>query len=211
MNYRRLKCARDGTVFHVCNRGVLKRPVFLDEFDYHICEEILAESAEKYGVPLYAYCLMPNHWHLLVEAPTGNTLIKMLQRFSSVHARTVRRKQGNQGIGAVYQSRYRAHAVQKSVSFLKVQNYIEQNPVKAGLCSSPKDWRWSSASTKEGRIDLKKPNLPILLTNTEPQEESWHIQIESALFGQRPLGDPEWRKTCQEFPISNPTFGLIAA
>ena len=84
-------------MFHICNRGVLKKPIFLDEFDYNICEEILGESAEKYGVPLYAYCLMPNHWHLLVEAPTGKTLIRMLQRFTSTHARTLRRKQENQG------------------------------------------------------------------------------------------------------------------
>ena len=211
MNYRRLKYARDGTVFHICNRGVLKKPIFLDEFDYHICKEILGESVEKYGVPLYAYCLMPNHWHLLVEAPSGEILTKMLQRFSSVHARTIRRKQQNQGTGAVYQSRYRAHAVQKHESFLRVQDYIEQNPVKAGLCASPNDWQWSSANTKSGQIKISRLGLSVSLSSAQEENESWHAKIESALFGQRPLGDRDWQKSILSSPSPNPPLGLLAA
>ena len=211
MNYRRLKCARDGTVFHICNRGVLKKPIFQDDFDYQICEEILGESAEKYGVPLYAYCLMPNHWHLLVEAPSGQVLIKMLQRFASVHARTIRKKQQNQGTGAVYQSRYRAHAVQKHESFLRVQNYIEKNPVKAGLCSNSKDWRWSSANRTDNQIRVSEPKFLVSLGNAQEAEESWHARIESALFGQRPLGDLEWRNTFFNTPSPSPSLGLLAA
>ena len=211
MNYRRLKCARDGTVFHVCNRGVLKKPIFSDEFDYYVCEQILGESIEKYEVPLYAYCLMPNHWHLLVEAPSGKVLIQMLQRFSSVHARAIRRKQQNQGTGAVYQSRYRAHAVQRHESFLRVQDYIEQNPVKAGLCGSPKDWRWSSANTQNGQIRLSQAELSVSLTNSNQQEGSWHARIESALFGQRPLGDLEWQKSFLSSPSPSQSLGLLAA
>lgn len=211
MNYRRLKCARDGTVFHICNRGVLKKPIFLDEFDYNICEEILGESAEKYGVPLYAYCLMPNHWHLLVEAPTGKTLIRMLQRFTSTHARTLRRKQENQGTGAVYQSRYRAHAVQKNESFLRVQKYIEQNPVKAGLCQTPKDWRWSSAGEKTRQLEISQAKLSTPLPRSTDQDESWHIRIESALYGQRPLGDLAWQKAFRNFSSESSSLGLLAA
>lgn len=211
MNYRRLKCAKDGTVFHVCNRGVLKKPIFLDEFDYNICEEILGESAEKYEVPLFAYCLMPNHWHLLVEAPSGQILIKMLQRFSSVHARTIRRKQQNQGTGAVYQSRYRAHAVQKSESFLRVRDYIEQNPVKAGLCATPKNWRWSSANPKNGQINISQLKISTFLTTVEEEKKSWHTKIESALFGQRPLGDLDWQKSISRPRSPNPLVGLFAA
>jgi putative transposase len=198
-------------VFHVCNRGVLKKPIFLDEFDYHICEEILGESAQKYGVPLYAYCLMPNHWHMLVEAPTGETLVKMLQRFSSTHARALRKKQENQGTGAVYQSRYRAHAVQKNESFLRVQKYIEQNPVKAGLCPTPKDWPWSSASEKTRPLEIRQANFPIPKAQSSDPAESWHTRIESALYGQRPLGDLAWQKALQGTSRKKPALGLLAA
>lgn len=210
MNCRRLKTARDGTIFHVCNRGVLKKPIFLDEFDYHICERILGESADKYKVPLFAYCLMPNHWHLLLEAPTGEILVKMLQRFSSVHARAIRRKLKNQGTGAVYQSRFRAHAVQKTEAFFRVRNYIEKNPVKAGLCSNPEGWAWSSANPKAGILPLAniKPWLP--RTQTSETEESWHNQIEASLFTQQPLGDFEWCKSLHTSTCAEPDLQRMA-
>ena len=211
MNYRRLKTVRNGTVFHVCNRGELKKPIFLDEFDYHICEQILGESAEKYKVPLFAYCLMPNHWHLLVEAPTGGILVKMLQRFSSVHARAIRWKLKNQGTGAVYQSRFRAHAVQKNEAFLKVRNYIEKNPVKAGLCLNPEDWAWSSASPKAGKLPLAKIKLWIPKEHTSQSEESWHNQIEASLFSQQPLGDFGWRKSFLDPTCAEPDYQRMAA
>ena len=211
MNCRKLKGGRDGTVFHVCNRGVLKKPIFLDDFDFHICEQILGESAEKYEVPLFAYCLMPNHWHLLVEAPTGEMLVKMLQRFSSVHARTIRRKQENQGTGAVYQSRFRAHAVQKNEAFLKVRNYIEQNPVKAGLCAKPEDWAWGSANKKQKKIGLAEPKLWLPKTQGGETEESWHHQIEAALFSQKPLGDLNWRRMFLASSTPQPALEQLAA
>ena len=200
MNCRKLKGVRDGTVFHICNRGVLKKPMFFDEFDYGICEEILSESLEKYRVPLHAYCLMPNHWHLLVEAPRGVILVQMLQRFSSVHAKTIRKRQENQGTGAVYQSRYRAHPVQKSEAFFRVKSYIENNPCKAGLCSKPEDWRWSTAYSEIDRhILIATSPTPIPLNVLRPPLESWHSRIESALFSQRPLGDVEWRNSfCEQ-------------
>jgi putative transposase len=190
---------------------VLRQPIFLDEFDYRICEEILGESAKKYGVPLYAYCLMPNHWHLLVEAPTGMTLIRMLQRFSSTHARTLRKKQQSQGTGAVYQSRYRAHAVQKGESFLKVRRYIEQNPVKAGLCPNPKDWPWSSASAKVRPIEISQATFAIPRTRASGQDENWDTLIESALYGQRPLGELDWQKALQDCSQQSADLGLLAA
>ena len=211
MNCRKLKGVRDGTVFHVCNRGVLKKPIFLDDFDFHICEQILGESAEKYEVPLFAYCLMPNHWHLLVEAPTGEMLVKMLQRFSSVHARTIRRKQENQGTGAVYQSRFRAHAVQKNEAFLKVRNYIEQNPVKAGLCAKPEDWAWGSANKKQKKIGLAEPKQWLPKTQGGESEESWHHQIEAALFSQKPLGDLNWRRMFLASSTPQPVLEQLAA
>jgi putative transposase len=172
--------------------------MFFDEFDYGICEEILSESLEKYRVPLHAYCLMPNHWHLLVEAPRGGILVQMLQRFSSVHAKTIRKRQENQGTGAVYQSRYRAHPVQKSEAFFRVKSYIEDNPCKAGLCSKPEDWRWSTAYSEIYRHILIAPT-PTPFNVLRSPLESWHSRIESALFSQRPLGDVEWRNSfCEQ-------------
>ena len=211
MNCRKLKNTSNGTVFHVCNRGVLKRPIFFDDFDFHICEQILGESAEKYEVPLFAYCLMPNHWHLLLEAPTGEILIKMLQRFSSVHARAIRRKLKNQGTGAVYQSRFRAHAVQKNEAFLKVRSYIEQNPVKAGLCSKPEDWAWGSANKKVKKIGLAEPKLWLPRNQGGETEESWHHQIEAALFSQQPLGDLNWRRMFFKSSVPTPALEQLAA
>ena len=211
MNCRRLKHVRDGTVFHICNRGVLKKPIFLDEFDFHVCEQILGESAEKYQVPLFAYCLMPNHWHLLAEAPTGEILVKMLQRFSSVHARTLRRKQENQGTGAVYQSRFRAHAVQKNEAFLKVKTYIEQNPVKAGLCPKPEEWAWSSANLKVNKIRLAEAKLWLPRGQRIEEDTSWHHQIEAALFTQQPLGDLTWRRLFLDSAQPQPAVQQLAA
>ena len=212
MSWRKFRWVKDGTFFHICNRGVLKKPIFLDDFDYGICEEILSESLEKYQIPIYAYCLMPNHWHLLVKAVTMGDLCRMLHRFSSVHAKTLRRKQQNEGIGAVYQGRYRAHPVQENEALFRVKTYIEENPCKAGLCSKPQEWRWTHAHPKS-QHHIRLTPLPSvrgthLTAGTNP---SWQEKIESALFAQRPLGDVFWKNSFLPTSQQTRTLEKLAA
>jgi putative transposase len=188
-----------GTIFHVCNRAAMRAQIFADTDDYVICEKTLAESLEKYGIILYAYCIMPNHWHLLVQEDTVGSLSRCLQRYASTQARRYRRRHNTEGLGAVYQNRFHANPVQLNESFLRVAQYIERNPVKAGLCFEAKSWRWSSAFPNNNRsipLDpwpmIKPVDWEEILK--EPTRGDWTERIEISLVSQIPLGQMDWQK-----------------
>ena len=110
----------------------------------------LHESLEKYSIKIYAFCAMPNHWHLLASCSSGAEMIRGLQRLGATHAIRLRLRYESIGRGAVYQSRYRSYAVKANQIFWIVARYIERNPVRAKLCRFPENWNWSSAGQKIG-------------------------------------------------------------
>lgn len=137
-----------GEIIHVCNRAVQRSQMFFHEFDYGQVIQVLSQALEKYPVDLFAYCLMPNHWHLLLRAREPLAISKMLHWFSSKQAIRWRKMNQTSGYGAVYQNRFRSHLVVGASAFLIVARYIERNPVSANLCENAADWHWSSAHPK---------------------------------------------------------------
>src|SRR5829696_2541674 len=122
-----------GTIYHVLNRGNGRQALFSKDADYAAFLKLLAEALEKFPVDLLAYCLMGNHWHLLLRPRTADALSQMIAGLTVTHARRHHQHYPNPGIGHLYQGRFKSFPVQSDEHFLTVARYIHANPLRAGL------------------------------------------------------------------------------
>jgi REP-associated tyrosine transposase len=127
-------------MFHVTARGVARAPIFLDGFDYAEFERQLLKTRDRHGWTLHAYCLLPNHYHLIVEASQSD-LTTGMQRLNGGHAQRFNRRYDR--VGHVFQNRFSSYVIESEEHFLQALAYVRANPVTAGLCRRPGDWRWS--------------------------------------------------------------------
>ena len=130
-----------GALYHVFARGNRREPIFLDEDDYQSYVERLRTAAERMGVAVIAYCLMPNHPHLCLRTD-GTPLSVFMQRLNTRHARRFNDKY--ELCGHLHQGRYQALLVDEETYLLRLVRYIHQNPVRAGLVKTLEGWRFSS-------------------------------------------------------------------
>ena len=182
---------------HICNRSAGQITICQSAAEYIQFETCLKEMLEKFPLRLFAFCIMPNHWHLLLEGDTGQDVIKGMHWLGTTHAVRHRKDTGSIGRGAVYQNRFRAYPIQRNGAFYRVAHYIERNPVEASLCRSPDEWPWSSASPGKTAA-LALSDWPVskpknwIETIQKPQDELVLNEIQNHEILQRPLGDPEW-------------------
>lgn len=166
---RTARIAPGGVVFHVLNRGNARIRIFDDVRDYQAFEWLLAEAVLHAPMRLLAYCIMPNHWHLVVWPERDGELGRFMQRLTTTHARRWHRTRGSVGTGHLYQGTYRSFPVQDDEHFLTVCRYVEQNALRAGLVERAEEWRWSSLWVRlRGKADQHKPTLsawPVPLPN----------------------------------------------
>lgn len=145
MEVRMPRAARglvDDAVYHVLNRGNAKQTVFFNDGDYDAFLRLLRIAKERYPVRLLAYCLMPNHFHLVVQPVHGRDLSKCMHWLLTSHARRHHNRRGTNG--HVWQGRYKSFPIKKDNHLLMVMRYVERNPVRAGLVASAIDWPWSA-------------------------------------------------------------------
>lgn len=153
-----------GVLYHVCNRGSRKGPLFTTPEEYTSFEGLLAYGRELRKMRIIAYCLMVNHWHLLLWPEHDGDVSRFLHWVTGTHANQWRRETSTQGQGAVYQSRFRAMGILDLLHFLRVCRYIERNPVEANLVQRAEDWQWSSAAQRAGaETDLPMDDGPMPL------------------------------------------------
>jgi putative transposase len=133
-----------GYVYHVRARTADRRPLFRDEADYAAFETVLRDAADVRPVRLVSYCLMPDHWHLVVWPAADGALSGYVHWLTATHARRNRVRPGAAGTGRRYRGRFRSFPVQEGPPVWAVCRYAEGNPVRAGLVKSADEWRWSS-------------------------------------------------------------------
>ncbi len=138
---RPLRLEFQGAVYHVFSRGNERKAIFRSHTDYELFLDILRDCALTLNVLVHAYCLMPNHFHLLVETQDAN-LSYVMKRLLGLY--TVRFNRKHKRVGHLFQGRYKAHLVDKDSYFLQVSRYIHLNPVKAKLARHPEDHDYSS-------------------------------------------------------------------
>jgi putative transposase len=137
--------APGGVVYHVLNRSVRQDRIFDDDGDYLAFEEVLCQAHERTGMPLLAYCIMPNHWHLVVRPRKEGELSQYMRWLTVTHTQRWHASRGSAGSRPLYQGRFRSFPVQEDDHFLLLCQYVERNPVRAGLVTRATAWRWSSA------------------------------------------------------------------
>lgn len=138
---RPLRLEFHGAVYHLTARGDQREDIFLDDADRLIFLDLLAKEVHQQHWRLYAYCLMSNHYHLLIETPEGN-LVNGMRRLNGVYTQVFNRRHGR--VGHVLQGRYKSILVDKDAYLLELARYIVLNPVRAGMAQRVEDWPWSS-------------------------------------------------------------------
>lgn len=138
---RPLRIEYSGAVYHVASRGNARQRVFLDDEDREAFLEAVAAGVSRYGFVIHAYCLMDNHYHLVIETPKANLSLGM-QRINGEYTQRFNRRHGR--CGHLFQGRFKAVLVQKESHLLEVCRYVVLNPVRAGMVSHAGDWAWSS-------------------------------------------------------------------
>lgn len=138
-----------GVIQHVFNRGSRKGILFESRGQYILFLQLLAEARTLFRIRILAFCLMPNHWHLLV-CPGGDDqeLSRCMHWLTATHARRWRQITDTVGQGAVYQSRFGAVAMEDRWHLLVARRYIERNALVASLCPRAEEWPWSSATRR---------------------------------------------------------------
>jgi REP element-mobilizing transposase RayT len=139
---RRPRCFLPDGVFHVTVRGVARLEIFLDTLHYRTFFDTFDATSLRFEWYCHRYCALPNHFHLIVET-TRERLSKGMHRvnflyaqwFNAVHNRS----------GHVFQNRFGARVVETEEYFEAACEYVDLNPVRAGLCARPEEWPWSSA------------------------------------------------------------------
>ncbi len=149
---RPLRIEFPGAVYHVTSRGNARQAIFIDDEDRGRFLDGLSLVVERFKWFCHAYCLMENHYHLLIETPNGN-LSKGMRELNGVYTQGF--NQRYRRVGHLFQGRYKAIIVEKDNHLLSLCRYVVLNPVRVGLIKRPEQWRWSSYGGTVGVV--KKP------------------------------------------------------
>ena len=149
---RPLRIEFPGAVYHVTSRGNARQPIFIDDEDRGRFLDVLSIVVDRLDWLCHAYCLMGNHYHLLIETLKGN-LSKGMRELNGVYTQGINQKYRR--VGHLFQGRYKAVLVEKDSHLLSLCRYVVLNPVRVGFVKKPEQWRWSSYRATIGRV--RKP------------------------------------------------------
>ncbi len=196
----------DGLVYHALNRGNNRGDVFADDPDRVGFLNALAKTKDRYPFRLFGYCLMSNHFHLLIRPEAGQSISRILQSLTVAH--TWRHHKRHQTSGHVWQGRFKSPVIQNDAHLLVVLRYIEANPVRARMVTDPAEYQWSSYPNHGlGRDDpllSPFPEWEELGRNDAERRRRWRAKVRAAqseaeltsLRGSvrsgRPFGTTDW-------------------
>jgi len=220
---RPLRLEFEGALYHVTARGDRREPIFEDDADRRALLEIVAQGIERFDAMVFAYCLMGNHYHFVLQTRQPN-LSRLMRHINGVYTQSYNRRHGK--VGHLFQGRFKAVLVDRDAYLLEVCRYVDLNPVRAKMVKRPEDWGWSSYRAHTGQVEtpawLDSATLHCRLAPRAPRREgpARYAQFvaggkgvklwEEALSGQIYLGGEEFvqRMLCyvasqdaQEVPV----------
>jgi putative transposase len=163
---RTARASVGGYCYHALNRGNGRAQVFHDPDDYHDFTRLLRQACARIPMRLLGYCLMPNHFHLVLWSIEDGDLSTWMQWLLTSHVHGYRMRYG--GSGHVWQGRFKAFPIAQDDHLLTVLRYVERNPFRAGLVASAEDWPYSSLP-----LWLQPPLLPWLDPGPVPRHPAW--------------------------------------
>ncbi len=162
---RQARVAVKDVVYHVINRSNGRARIFEKDSDYQHFESPLTEARELTDMRILAYCIMPNHWHLILHPRSDTNLAEFMSWLTTTHVRQYRTRTQSIGYGHLYQDRYKSFPVETNDYCATLIRYIEQNPLRARLIQRAEDWQWSSLWRREQGSDAQKRLLAELPTD----------------------------------------------
>ena len=169
---RAARSAIRGFAYHVFNRGNDKRQLFPQVSDYRLFLGLLRAAPRAPDVGLLAFCLLPNHWHLVVMPRDLDALSAYVQWVTGTHGLQWRRCYGGDAPGHVYQGRFKSVPILTDQHLLTVLRYVEANPVRARLVETANAWRWSS------RALPREADAPDLAPWPWPMPPNWDRHLD---------------------------------
>lgn len=188
-----------GIAYHALNRGNRRSQVFFKDGDYEAFLKALAEALAAVPMRLLGFCLMPNHWHLVLWPRGAGDLSRFVGWVTNTHVKRYREHYQDAVGGHLYQGRFRSFPVQEGLHLLRVLRYVEGNPLRAQLAQTADAWRWSSFRVREqGDRDgllsewpvLRPPDWRQIVEQMIPEPEL--AALRSSLHRCRPFGDEDW-------------------
>ena len=177
--------------------------------DYEAFERVLAEGLQRYPVELLTYCLMPNHWHLVVRPKTDQALGRWMGWVGVTHVRRHHEHYHSRGGGHLYQGRFKSFPVAEDDYFLALCRYVEANPRRAELVQRADQWRWSGLGRRihgPGELPMRpwpveRPRNWLASVNRELKQEQIE-GIRTCVERGRPLGPEDWvRRTAERLGL----------
>jgi putative transposase len=196
---RRLRAASGGYVYHVLNRAVARARLFHKTGDYAAFEKVLGQAKEWLPTRLLAYCVMPNHWHLVLWPHDDGDLSEFMRWLTVTHTQRWHAHRHTAGTGPLYQGRFKSFPIQDDDHLLVVCRYVERNALRANMALKAEQWRWSSlwhrvhggsSLLDPGPVELPKDWLKRV---NRPESAAEVEALRKCIVRGSPYGDPVWQ------------------
>ena len=209
---RTARASVGGVCYHVINRGNGRARVFQRDGDYEAFVELITAACDRLPMRVPAYCLMPNHFHLVLWPRNDGDLSRWMQWLMTSHVRRHHRQYDSRG--HVWQGRFKAFAIQRGAHMLTILRYVERNPLRAGLVERAQDWPWSSLHRRRRSNRNTEPQFlrdsPVergrnwVATVNRPMTDDELAAIRVSVNRGTPWGDPKWqRKTATRLGLES--------
>ena len=150
---RPLRIEFAGALYHITSRGDRREAIYEDDEDREAFLEVLAEVVDRYNWICHAFCLLTNHYHLVIETVEGN-LSKGMRQLNGVYTQASNRR--HHRVGHLFQGRFKGILVEKEAYLLELIRYVVLNPVRARMVDLPEEWPWSSYRAMMGEVPVPK-------------------------------------------------------
>jgi putative transposase len=156
---RPLRTQAGGLIYHVLNRANHRAEIFGNSGDYEAFLRVLADAQAEQSMRILFYCIMPNHWHLVLWPEHDGTLSRFVGWLTLTHTQRRHAYQHSAGSGHLYQGRYKSFVIEADEHLVTVGRYTERNAQRAGLVDRAEDWRWGSLWQRTHDHTDKRPEL----------------------------------------------------
>ena len=197
---RTLRAEEPGLIYHVINRGNGRARLFYKDPDFAAFEQVLAEGLQRYAVDLLSYCLMGNHWHLVLRPRAAGAMSRLMGWGGVTHVRRHHEHYHTRGGGHLYQGRFKSFPIEADDHLLRVCRYVEANALRAGIVSQAQNWRWSALyARQQGGKPLVLSHWPVqrppgwtqIVNQAMPPAELESLRTDNVNRG-RPFGSESW-------------------